>query len=261
MGYTGEREIALIRSLYGHRRTAVLTGPAALRVLGIKTLDWVKKIDLVLLGRTRAKGRGRWRPGFVYHSGRLDESHIVRNHGITMTSLIMALFDTYRYHGRLPALVSIESALQRPDVSKELLRSWARDLPQSQGVRGFRRLIDYAAEGSESPLETLGRDAILSAGLPGVHTIRQQVPFIYHDSWGMRRNGRSDLVINDCIVIEWDGRSKSLDNWDVVTHEERIRERWLMNGRQLLIRAEWEDVKNGSIVGMVAAALELTGFT
>ena len=261
MNFSGEQELALIRRLYEHRRTAVVTGPAALRVLGIKTLDWVKKIDLVLVGETRAKGRDRWRSGFVYHSGRLDEGHIVENHGIRMTSLIMALFDTYRYHGRLPALVSLESALQRPDVNKDVLRTWARGLPQSPGVRGFRELIEYASEKSESPFETLGRDTVLRANLPGVVSVEQQVAFGYYDSWGNPRRGRVDMEINGCIVVELDGRSKSRGKWEEVTREERARERWLMDGRKVLVRAQWGDLKTGALVSMVKAALTLTGCT
>ncbi|WP_115684768.1 hypothetical protein [Corynebacterium senegalense] len=261
MYFSGEQEMAVIRRLYGLRRTAVLTGPAALRVMGIKTLDWVTDIDLALAGETRAKAKGRWRPGFVYHSGRLEPGHIVVYRGVTMTSLIMALFDTYRYHGRLPALVSMESALRRPEVSKDLLRRWAEELPQSPGVRGFRQLIEYASERSESPFETLGRDRVLGANLPGVVSVEQQVPFQYRDSWGQPRNGRADLEINGCIVVEFDGRSKSRDDWEEVTREERARERWLMKGQKVLIRAEWADLKSGALVAMVKAALKLTGFT
>ncbi|MEX3504632.1 hypothetical protein VVR41_04715, partial [Corynebacterium sp. LK2510] len=149
---------------------------------------------------------------------------------------------------------------QRSDITNEYLLAQSTLLPRSQGIRGFRELLAYASQLSESPLETLARDAVLQAELPGVVSVKQQVQFKYYDSWGLMHFGRADMEINGCIVVEVDGRTKSRDNWEYVTHEERERERWLLHGEKVLIRATWEEVVSGELVERVRNALVLTGY-
>lgn len=257
--YSGEEELARIKHLYNtHRRKAVLTGPAALRLMGVNTLYWVDSIDLVLEGATKAKARGTWPKGVVYRNGVLAEQHVRQRGEYKTTSLVMALFDTYRYHDRTSALVAIESALRLPGVTKAQLREWVTRLPRAQGLKGFRALVEYASVLSESPLETLGRDSILQARIPGLVSLEQQVEFRYETSWGEPKIGRLDLLVNGVIVVELDGRGKSAGDWEGVTREERERERWAMHGSTVLIRATWEDVRGGSLVEWVREAIALT---
>ncbi|WJY68862.1 hypothetical protein CAURIS_09940 [Corynebacterium auris] len=241
-----------------YRRKAVLTGPAALRLMGVKTLSWVDSIDLVLEGTTRAKSRALWPQGVVYRSGMLTPQHVRERGSVMMTSLAMALFDTYRYYGRAEALVAVESALQINGVEKGELLRWVAVLPRAKTIRQFRELVEYASPLSESPLETQARDNILVAEIPGLVKLEQQVPFRYVTSWGEPKVGRHDMVINDVVVVEADGKSKWADDWKGVTREERERERWAMHGDKVLIRASWDDVSNGNLVRWVREAIALT---
>ncbi|QPK84045.1 hypothetical protein G7Y29_04500 [Corynebacterium qintianiae] len=266
MTYSGDNsaEVALIHKLYKGCRTAVVTGPAALRLHGVATLDWVKKIDLVYRGRNRAKSRGKWRRAAHYRSGLLDDAHVTHRHGLRTTSVVMALFDTYRYHGRLPALISIESALFHiPWLTKAKLLTWAGALPQSPGVRGFRELIGYAAETSQSPLESWGRDSLLQASIPGLAKVEGQAEFRYTVG-GEEKAGRIDLLLNEIVALELDGRIKTdgrYGEWAQVTAKERAREIGLMQSGKWVLRAGWDDVKSGRLVRMVSDCLKTLGCT
>lgn len=259
MDFSGDGEMALIRRAYEGRRTALLTGPAAIRVMGFATLGRVEVVDLVLRGNARPAASGG--SHVRYRSGRVDPLHWRSYKGFDVVSLVMALFDTFRYHGYLPALVSVESALQHPDVTKESLLREARALPRARGKRGFVEMIEGASESSESVMETLGRHQLVDAALPGVVSIEQQVSFHYVDFNGRPRKGRADMVINGRVFIEFDGRIKERDDHVAAVRHERERERWLLDGSRVLIRVRWEELQSGEFLRKVERAIQLLGDT
>ena len=106
MDFPGEKELALIARAYQGRKTALLTAPATIRVMGFVTLHRVRVVDLALRGDTRPAVNGG--PHIRHRSGRVDPQHCRSFMGFTIVSLVMALFDTFRYHGYLPALGSTE---------------------------------------------------------------------------------------------------------------------------------------------------------
>jgi len=257
MDFSGEKELALITRAYQGRKTALLTGPAAIRVMGFATLHRVQVVDLALRGDTRPAVNGG--PHIRYRSGRVDPPHWRSYKGFTIVSLVMALFDTFRYHGYLPALVSTESALQHKDVSREYLLREAQTLPRARGKRGFVEMLGGASERSESVMETLGRYRLVEASLPGVVSIEQQVTFDYTDAEGLPRRGRADMVINGRVFVEFDGRCKERDDYVTAVRHERERERWLLDGSRVLIRVRWEELHNGEFLRKVERAIRLLG--
>ena len=205
-------ELELIQDVASKCKTAVITGPAAARWLGLSTYNWVTKVDLALPGNSRTWGNKD--PKRAYHGGLLRETeHIVHN-GIRTTTGIRAMFDSFRYHGRMEALVQIESArFKHSHLTTDYLLEQASALTQARGIKAFRELIAYSVDTSASPLETIVRDTILRAiadgRLCGVHTLEFQVGFRIRERDGRPTVAWADILINGFIIVEADGVEKT----------------------------------------------------
>ncbi|WJY68487.1 hypothetical protein [Corynebacterium auris] len=252
-------ELEFIRGIGSATRTAVITGPAAAKLRGLKTLDRVDTVDLLLPGDMRAPKASTWPDGVVYRSGALLPEHVVMEQGLRVASTIQTVLDTCRYHSPLASLVVLESArFRRPDVTCADLLSLAATLPRSHGLRNLRRVIRYSAATSQSALETVGRYCLIEAQVPGLASIRGQAPFEYYDIAGNPLTGRIDLLLNGFIAVELDGRSKYTS--EIVTADERIREKQLLSHGYLVIRANWRQVWSGALALQVAHAIRRVRF-
>lgn len=207
-----QAELDLIQRVTAQCKTAVITGPAAARWLDLSTLNWVTSVDLALPGGSRSWGKTY--PDRIYRSGRLlDHEHLVHN-GIRTATAIRAMFDTFRYYGRMEALVQIESArFKHEHLTTEYLLAKAATLPHAPGIRPFRALIEHSTATSASPLETRLRDTLLQAVasglLKGVETLEFQVGFQIVDADGWPTVAWADALINGFLVLEADGREKN----------------------------------------------------
>ncbi|QPK82750.1 hypothetical protein G7Y29_07680 [Corynebacterium qintianiae] len=228
---------------------ATLTGPAAARVWGLATLAWVTNVDVLPPGKTRAKTRGG--QSWTFRHGKTPERQTAMVQGMRVTKVIVMLFDTYRYHGRLPGLVTLESARNKwPEMTVDRLLELAEELPRAKGLRGFRKLVRESVGTSESALETVVRDIVRQ--IEGV-VVRAQVAFQYRGQYGDPRTGRIDLVVNDVVAIECDGREF---HGPGVTEEERYREKQLLNRGMVVLRVGWKEVNDGTLAQLVENALE-----
>lgn len=256
-------ELALIRKVSGRAKKAVVTGPAGARLLGISTYNWVEKVDLLKQGNGHGYGQSRPYTDRVYRSSSIDPEQIRTKDGIAHASLIRCFFDSFRYHGRMEALVQIESARYKWNTLtiEELLKR-CESLPRAKGLREFRRLIEYSGSTSQSPLETLARDTILTAmaagELPEVHTVEFQIPFWIKARDGTMQIARVDILINGYLVIELDGSIKTDGTFgdpDFVTRDERHRETELQNQSLLVRRAGWTSGRGQPLLDLIRTAL------
>lgn len=259
-----DAERALIERVAATTKSAVITGPAGARWLGVANLDWVERVDLAMQGNGKAWGSARSYTDRVYRSSHLGAGdHRVVN-GVRVTSLIRCMFDTYRYHGRLEALVQIESARNTwPALTVEKLLERTKTLPRAKGLRGFRELIAYSASTSESVLETIMRDQLLRAiddgRLTGVRTLEFQVEFIVKDSRGQPLTVRVDAVINGVLLLEADGASKydgTFGDPAESMRRERQREKALLKLQKFLTRFNWDEISSGAFLGDVQESLD-----
>ncbi|MCT2159331.1 hypothetical protein [Corynebacterium sanguinis] len=256
--WTRGRKRHSLKSVAARCRTSVVTGPAALRLHGIKTYRWVTIVDLALRGTARAFDTTTPSAGRTYRSGILRPEDITTVDGIAVVTGIRALFDTYRYHPRTDALVAIESARHLHKLSAENLLDRARQLPRAKGLRGFRELIGYSAGTSQSPLETLGRDGILraiaSGTLTGVTNLEFQAERTILTARGEPRRALVDATINAFLGIEFDGKVKLSGIYGDphrVIEEERMREKQLQNLGMVICRFGWGEVENGSYIAVL----------
>ena len=222
-------------------------------------------MHLLMPGRSHHWGKRRQYPDRMYLSAGItdEEWHIYQ--GFRVATLIRTMFDTYRYCGRMPALVQIESARHKWDAyTQEALLEQSASLPRAHGLREFRELICLSTHHSESPLETLARHQILQAAergeLSGVHTVEAQVNFVIRDLDGAIIYARVDLLINGYIAIELDGRVKTDGTFGdpvAVTLQERHREKELQNLGIIVRRFGWKAVMTGEFLKAIETVLRM----
>lgn len=255
-------ELELIQDVASKCKTAVITGPAAARWLGLSTYTWVTKVDLALPGNSRTWGNKD--PKRAYHGGLLrDAEHIVHN-GIRTTTGIRAMFDSFRYHGRMEALVQIESArFKHSHLTTDYLLEQARALTQARGIKAFRALIEHSADTSASPLETIVRDTILRAiadgRLHGVHTLEFQVGFRIRERDGRPTVAWADILINGFIIVEADGVEKTsgvMGDAASMLRDERERETQLQNQGAVVRRVGWGNAKTPEFIAELQTAID-----
>lgn len=255
-------ELELIQDVASKCKTAVITGPAAARWLGLSTYTWVTKVDLALPGNSRTWGNKD--PKRAYHGDLLrDAEHIVHN-GIRTATGIRAMFDSLRYHGRMEALVQIESArFKHSRLTTDYLLEKANTLTQARGIKAFRALIEYSADTSASPLETIVRDtitrAIADGRLHGVHTLEFQVGFRIRERDGRPTVAWADILINGFLIVEADGLEKTsgvMGNPESVLRDERERETQLQNQGAVVRRVGWGNAKTPEFIAELQTAID-----
>lgn len=257
-----EAELELIQDVAAKSRSAVITGPAAARWLGLSTYNWVTKVDLALPGETRPWKRGDAHR--IYRSGILtDQEHLVHK-GVRTATAIRAMFDSFRYHGRTEALVQIESARWKyRHLTTEYLLDKTGALPKARGIAGFRKLIEHATDTSASALETIVRDAILRAiadgTLTGVVTLEFQVGLRIREPDGRPMMAWADILINGFLVVEADGLEKTsgvMGDAASMLRDERERETQLQNQGAVVRRVRWDRATSTEFIASLQTVID-----
>ncbi|WJY65261.1 hypothetical protein CAQUA_02710 [Corynebacterium aquatimens] len=255
MGNRGD--IDFVKAVIQHHPRAVVTGPAAAVLMGLPILGKLDVVDLRYLSCSNV-GRASQDVRVQYHSGKFDESDIRVHNGVLCLNVIRVLYDIFRFHGRLEALVPLEWMRFHQGLSEEQLLSWAKQLPRSNGICGFRDLISYSVATSQSPLETVGRDALVQADLPELRTMVGQFQIDWYDRFHEHQWVKVDLLINGWLVAEFDGGIKYSGAYGAMEHIirlEREREKVIQNMGYMVVRATWAQVMSGEFVRDVASYL------
>ena len=257
-----QAELDLIQRVTAQCKTAVITGPAAARWLDLSTLNWVTSVDLALPGGSRSWGKTY--PDRIYRSGLLRAAEFVEHNGIRTATAIRAMFDSFRYYGPLEALVQIESArFKHSHLNTDYLLEQASALTQARGIKAFRKLIEYSADTSASPLETIVRDtitrAIADGRLHGVHTLEFQVGFRIRERDGRPTVAWADILINGFIIVEADGVEKTsgvMGDAASMLRDERERETQLQNQGAVVRRVGWGNAKTPEFIAELQTAID-----
>ena len=257
-----EAELELIQDVAAKSRSAVITGPAAARWLGLSTYNWVTTVDLALPGETRPWKRGDAHR--IYRSGILTDQEYLVHKGVRTATAIRAMFDSFRYHGRTEALVQIESARwKHRHLTTEYLLDKTETLPKARGIAGFRKLIEHATDTSASALETIVRDAILRAiadgTLTGVVTLEFQVGLQIRERDGRPMMAWADILINGFLVVEADGLEKTsgvMGDAASMLRDERERETQLQNQGAVVRRVRWDRATSTEFIASLQAVID-----
>jgi hypothetical protein len=142
----------------------------------------------------------RSRSGLVIRRSALPEKDVWRRASLPVTSPVRSAFDLARHLDLVEAVVAVDALLYRRLVSLPALADFAASHKGWYGVRQVARVLDLAAVGVESPMETRLRVLLVLAGLP-----RPVVQPDVFDAAG-RFVARLDLAYPELrIGLEYDG--------------------------------------------------------
>jgi hypothetical protein len=152
----------------------------------------------------------QWRRGRGYRVARaqLPDDDVRPWLGFGTTSVARTLVDCAREWSLTDSVIAIDAALQTLKVDRAELHRAVLAGSHRVGIAGAARALGLSDGRAESPLETRGRLALLSAGLP-----RPELQVDIHDGAGFI--GRVDAWYPDAAVaLEFDGRVKYVDPWN-----------------------------------------------
>lgn len=147
-----------------------VTGWASLHLAGARWFEGVdahgRPIDVPL--RVGPHRRATNAPGIQVDRRRVHPGEVVLRHGITCLNVHRSLFDEIVRRGDLRlGVAAIDMVLFAELTTVRRFGAWLATLPRTPGLPLVRSALELAAEGAESPPETLLRLAWqLDAGLP-----------------------------------------------------------------------------------------------
>lgn len=199
------------RAVLSHRSAAALHGLALLGPPGPPQL-------------TAAPGvlRPRRTADLRIATATLPRHHLADVDGVPATSPARTVVDLARSLPFPAAAVVAESALRAARTDRAELDRVLRDCWTWPGVRRAARVVDFAGDGSDSPLETLCRLRFARHGLPPPE--QQALIVDPGDGWFARVDF---LWPSHRTVVEADGRTKyaePADLWREKLRQERIEE-------------------------------------
>lgn len=165
------------------------------------------------------------------HSRPIPEERLGFAKGIPVTDDLLTVTDCARLLDQDWGVVVVDAALHRGSITPEDLAQAVAELRGVAGVARARRLPYLVSSLSESPGESLTRLRIRRMGLDADEQV-----WIGGD--------RVDFVIDDCLVVEFDGRGKYAMNGDPerAYWNEKARNDRLSEGGYEVLHITWAEL-------------------
>jgi hypothetical protein len=188
-------------------RRPVLSHYSAAALWGLPTIGaWPKEVHILV---PHASG-GRSDPGIRRHAVGVPEADVVDIDGFLVTTLARTVVDLATTAPVMAAIAAADAALWTPRsegagpmlTKEELWQTWASR--EFRGKRRAQHLIEFAADGAESAMESASRVNIALAGFPQP-VLQHRLVVDDHDYWGDFYWPQADAW------GEVDGRIKYLD--------------------------------------------------
>ncbi len=172
----------------------------------------------------------------LFHTSELPKEHVTRLYNLPLTTVARTVVDLARTLPFLEAVVVADSALQQEKTTKpelqQVLKQCAAGWP---GVRQARRVIDFADERAESPLESAARVVFAEADPP------LDPPELQVTIHGAEFAARVDFLWRAAKVIaEADGLVKYNDRKDLLA--ERERDHQLRAAGYTVVHFTWQEL-------------------
>lgn len=209
-----------------------LTGEAAAAVLGLPMISDPPDLPTALRPGSAHIGVDRSPYGRVRH-GHLPPAHRTRRDRVGTVSPGYCAVDVARHVGSRDGLVMADMVL-RTGLPRESLVRLTSEMERDPGMATARWVVEHADPRAESPLESLGRFAFLSAGLPAPLS---NVWIPVQSRWY-----RADHLLPEAgVILEADGAIKYNDqpNASALINDDRTRERLLRGLTFGLARYDW----------------------
>ncbi|WP_130440098.1 type IV toxin-antitoxin system AbiEi family antitoxin domain-containing protein [Kribbella rubisoli] len=196
----------------------------------------VWRADLAEVQLTRTNGRGEVKAGVRHHQGRLTPADLTQVAGLAVTSVPRAVVETASTTSFEAAVVSIDAALRRPEVSAGELRRLLTVTDCWPGGPTIRLALAFADPLAESVGESRLRVLMHNEGLPP-----PVLQAVFEDDAGFI--GRVDFYFPDYnTVVEFDGLMKYADGSQYTLIQEKIREDRLRALGLQVVRLRWVDL-------------------
>jgi hypothetical protein len=205
--FAGSRGDDRMRHIVDCIAVLVSLGPGAAISHGSAALVHRLVVPRVLASEVRLTDEGQWRRGRAYRVARatLPPGDLQGLLDFRVTTAARTLIDCAREWELADSVVAMDAALHHGKVLRSSLRTAVLASTHWLGIGSAARAVDLSDGRSESPLETLGRLALLAAGLP-----RPELQVELHGPRGLV--ARVDGWFDDAAVaLEFDGRVKYLD--------------------------------------------------
>lgn len=184
-------------------KTAVLTGLAAACIHGVPILNKGRRVivDLTLPGSDGPPPKTQHPEIVRYRYAKLSASDIAKVRGYRVTTIERTFVDICALHEEVEALAFLEAALRR-GYHRDLFQSYLNQRKIQWGIAKAQRVLDQALYGIDSVHETHAR-YLLAAAFPTCTIVPQA-----EITSGNAYNYRVDLLLDDYLIIEIDGRIK-----------------------------------------------------
>jgi hypothetical protein len=181
-----------------------------------------------------AKPWNRARPAdVVFHASDLPPQHVGKLYNLPVTTAARTVVDLARTLPFLDAVVVADSALNKEKTTKPELHQVMKECAGWPGARQARRVIDFADERAESPLESAARVVFEQHGL--------EPPELQGTIHGHNFASRVDFLWPDQKVIaEADGLVKYDDRKDLLA--ERERDHRLVEAGYAVVHFTWREI-------------------
>ncbi|MET3805292.1 hypothetical protein ABIB25_002293 [Nakamurella sp. UYEF19] len=209
-----------------------LTGAAAAAVLGLPMIADPPALPIAIRHGSPHAGHRLTPYGSVRH-GPLPLRHRTTKSNVPVVSPAYCAIDVARHFGPRDGLVVADKVLHM-GTPREVLADLTRRMDRYPGISEARWVVEHADQRAESPLETLGRFAFLSASLPAP---KSNVWIPVGGQWF-----RVDHLIPETgVILEADGAVKydNRDDASVLIANDRDRERLLRGLDFGLARYQW----------------------
>lgn len=208
--------------------------------------------DTVTLTLPPDKPWKRARPAsVVFHAVDLPTEHLTRLYNLPVTTADRTVVDLARTLPFADAVVAADSALHQEKVTKPELGKVLDACARWPGVRQARRVVEFADERAESPLESVARVVFDESGLDSPEL--QATVFTPSDAFRVDFLWRAHKVI-----AEADGLSKYSDGSDAIKQLER--DRRLRDAGFRVVHFTWKELFGTPelVLGRIRAAIAAT---
>lgn len=247
------RSIAFVA---GAQDGTFLTGAAAAAVLGLPMISDPPELPVAIRHGSAHSGHRMTPYGTVRH-GPLPMRHRMAKNGVPVVSPAYCAIDIARHYGTRDGLVVADKALHL-GATREELAAVTMGMDRYPGIGEARWVVEHGDQRAESPLETLGRLAFLSANVPAPLS---NVWIPAGSQWF-----RVDHLIPETgVIIEADGAIKydNRPNASALVANDREREHLLRGVGFAVVRYHWAMAAHrpGEIVHRAREAARLRGAT
>ena len=215
---------------------AVASYQSAARLHRLSLLAESRK-GAVTLTLPPARKRNRAKPADVaFHASELPKEHLTRLYNLPVTTVARTVIDLARTLPFMDAVVVADSALNQEKTTKPELRQILKECAAGwPGVRQARRVVDFADERAESPLESAARVVFAEADLEPpelqvtIHGEQEQFAARVDFLWREHK-----------VIAEADGLVKYNDRQDLL--KERERDHQLRAAGYTVVHFTWQEI-------------------